>query len=148
MDSLLANILAFAGPSAAESSNTSKVAGKAPQEVTEQDATVPARSLEDRKNVHVICFTRNRPFQLQQFLSSLMQFSDVLSTNVAVLCCPVNSDEEMLYREVLIGFPGVLLAIERDFAEDLEHLISEISPNRSVMLCVDDLIFHDYVRLQ
>jgi hypothetical protein len=130
MDKILANIAAF--------SNSNQQKNVQPPEKTISE--MKPKSGPATKTA-VVCFSKERPYQLHQFLLSLEKFAQSSIDSVNVLYLPCAYEEE--YSTVFRFHPKVLGIKEQIFYSDFLGLLKSFSSKGIgyVMFCVDDLVF-------
>lgn len=134
MEDILARISAFTGPDAGKC--VTKASRERPQKET---ITVSKRT----RKFGLLCFSKDRPFQLDQMLVS---FKSAISTSPhvsVVLCCAgIWADE---YCSVFRKHSDIHVIYESDFSSNLatcvELIRAEIGEDGLLLLTVDDLIF-------
>lgn len=100
--------------------------------MTRSDTTPPAW-------VSALCFSKDRPFQLQAYLESL-QWATSHPVDIAVLCSISSEEWRLGYQEVSRRFPVVRWIWEEDFGKQfLEWLQALRSP--LVVFGCDDVVF-------
>lgn len=88
----------------------------------------------------VLCFSKDRPFQLSQLLLSLPRLG-LGSALVVVLYLP--GECLSLYAALETRFPRVRFVHERNsFADALDECLDLCADAELLMLCVDDLFVH------
>jgi hypothetical protein len=134
MDKILANIAAF--------SNSSQQNNVQPPEktVSQMKPITSAKSIPATKTA-VVCFSKERPYQLHQFLLSLEKFAQSSIDSVTVLYLPCAYEEE--YSTIFRYHPKVLGIKEQNFYSDFLGLLKSFSSKDIgyVMFYVDDLVF-------
>jgi hypothetical protein len=93
-------------------------------------------------DVTVIVFSKDRPFQLGEYLRTLFQYSccDNLVLKVFVLA-NINEDYATGYDKIVASFPQVTLVLEADFARQLIDLVEGASSEGYILFGVDDALF-------
>jgi len=93
--------------------------------------------------ISLICFSKDRPLQLEGFLTSL--FNQVVDTqkliHVLEYITPLYRDA---YEELHQQFPTVLFHEQTDFLHDIEGIVGEMP---YTMFCCDDVVFIRGTRL-
>ena len=97
--------------------------------------------------VCAICFSKDRPYQLNEFLRTLLQYISIQgqtpadSMDIFVI---YKSDEKWrrLYGKVRMAFSTVQFIEEKDFGEDLKRIVFT-TECEYVMFGVDDSLFYD-----
>jgi hypothetical protein len=138
MDSILANILAFSG----KKENVNAIKGPT---ISKESKKVPQVESLPSKNLAVLCFSKDRPYQLHQLLLSIARFVPDIK-DICVLYVPgVYQDE---YDQVFgFHFSAVRSVLEEHFYSDVLSILNSFHEKdiSHVMFCVDDLIFVNYV---
>jgi hypothetical protein len=132
MDKILANIAAF--------SNSNQQKNVQPPQKTVSQMKPITKSISATKTA-VVCFSKERPYQLHQFLLSLEKFAQSSTDSVTVLYLPCTYEEE--YSTVFRCHPKVEGIKEQNFYSDFLGLLKSFSSKgiEYVMFCVDDLVF-------
>eukprot|EP00656_Telonema_subtile_P056899 TRINITY_DN9230_c0_g1_i1.p1 TRINITY_DN9230_c0_g1~~TRINITY_DN9230_c0_g1_i1.p1 ORF type:complete len:291 (+),score=59.95 TRINITY_DN9230_c0_g1_i1:200-1072(+) len=87
--------------------------------------------------VTVICFSKDRSFQLRECLRTIQQFvRGELSIHVLYTVRP---EFEKSYDQIKSEYPEVEFVREEDFGEQLRHLVAEGADH--VLLCCDDSLY-------
>ena len=87
----------------------------------------------------VICFSKDRPMQLDAFLASLHFFSSLHFRQISVI---YTVSPGFSYDEVIAAYPQVHWIREAGFISDFRRCV-EVSGD-FIMLCCDDMLFRDY----
>jgi hypothetical protein len=136
MDNILANILAFT--EGGKSSNVSFLSVK--PDVTTKFAKAGNITVKTSDTVlGLICFSKERPFQLHQFLLSLAGSFDQPPDKIMVIYKP--GEFEDLYSKVFDIHPSVIAVKETEFQTDLLDCVNSLPSESFVVFCVDDLLF-------
>lgn len=100
----------------------------------------------------ILCFSKARPFQLEQFIVSVESF--VIGSHQLLVLYNCESFERE-YEEVFSRHPAVVRVQEADeesFSEDLLHTLSTLESSTGaggvICVCVDDLIVTAPVNLR
>ena len=93
--------------------------------------------------VSVICFSKDRPLQLHAYIESLLYFSDIREENITIIYKKTNDTD---YSNVIKNFPCVHWVEEKDFNNDLCHIVS--NADDYIMFGVDDVVFKDKFSLK
>jgi hypothetical protein len=91
----------------------------------------------------VICvfiFSKDRPFQLGQYLRTLFRYSGDVLLKVSVIA-NIQKEYEEGYKKIVDSFPQVLIVRETNFAEQLLQLIACVEDSDNVVFGVDDALF-------
>lgn len=135
MDGILANILSFTGSQSQKSPHLHLH----PTPSSKQKASVALF----KQKLAVLCFSKDRPFQLHQYLTSL-ETKMKGDYEVLVLFTSSTSCCSHLYERVFQWHPLVKACPEADFTNNLVALLQELEQDKVIthlMLCVDDMIF-------
>lgn len=137
MDAILANIMAF-------TANGSEGNIKNKEMTVAQRNTAPHKAISLLQmadvSLGVICFSKERPFQLHQFLCSLEVYCQPYADIVMVLYHP--GAYSSLYDRVFSMHPNVQPVKEGDFHSDLLNCAATARTTAThIMFAVDDLIF-------
>ena len=106
------------------------------------------------QHTSVLCFSKNRPYQLHQLLQSMNKFISPRPNSIIVL---YSSSEQFqsLYNVVIKLNTEVIFVKQINFQSDLIACVEDIiqkscnsSSNHSIMFCVDDLIFLDNLSIR
>eukprot|EP00981_Chlorochromonas_danica_P001715 scaffold369_cov177-Ochromonas_danica.AAC.48 len=137
MDAILANIFSFTGNQPQKSPFPHLLHPSPP---SKKKACVAPLF----KKLAVLCFSKDRPFQLHQYLTSL-ETNLKGDYEVIVLFTTSTSSYSNLYERVFEWHPSMKKACrEVDFANDLVKLLQELELDKMtthLMLCVDDMVF-------
>jgi hypothetical protein len=137
MENILANILAFTeGGKTTKDLNLSKVRPDAAKSATTKSILVTKTS---DAVLGIICFSKERPFQLHQFLLSLAYSFDKPADKIMVIYVP--GQFENLYSRVFSMHPNVIAVKETNFQTDLLECVNSLPSESNVIFCVDDLLF-------
>lgn len=103
---------------------------------------VPPRTL---RNL-LLCFSKDRPYQLDQFLSSVHEHVSQCAGSRVVVLYKDTGEWIEAYDRVIRKYAargGVAFVRERDFASDLAAIVEAASEEgeAACLLCVDDLVF-------
>lgn len=137
MDNILSNILAFSG-----ASSKSKLSPH-----TLPDST--AKVVKQERKLGLICFSKKRPYQLYQFLTThQLNVKQIEDNIVSVLYLP--GQYELEYNHVFSRFPTVEKEFECcPFTEHLMNILISYHERgmTHVMFSVDDMIFTHAVNI-
>lgn len=123
MDNILASILQFTDGGLTVAENQTSV-----------------HSYEPSSGLAILCFSKDRPFQLHQLLLSIECCFEEYPQNVVVLYCPGTYSEE--YAVVFGRHQRVTPLLETNFESNFVSAIRLLQLEAEhVMFCVDDLIF-------
>jgi hypothetical protein len=134
MNSILANILAFT-----EESEQSKLSAR------------PFKPLKCKVGqklcLGIICFSKDRPFQLHQLLSTIDVY---LKGEYSTFVIYSSQSYTAQYQKLKMLHPNVQFIEEYHFACDLQNALNSLHANEvtHIMFCVDDMILIDYVDLR
>lgn len=87
----------------------------------------------------VICFSKDRPLQLEAYLESLMHFGGIKPECITVL---VASSPGITYDRVIARRPGINWVYEKEFREDLLEALR--AAENFVLLGCDDVVFKEF----
>lgn len=92
--------------------------------------------------LNVICFSKDRPLQLEAFIDSLGHFSGLPYSAISVIyaCSPGINYDKLIKRR-----PDVNWIAETDFQADLMAAVERAADY--VLLCCDDVVFKEYFDL-
>lgn len=142
MDAVLANIMAFTADSNTGINNNNEV-GVSQRNTTLYKTTPQLKAA--NISLGVICFSKDRPFQLHQFLCSLEYYCQPYPDIVMVLYHPGTYDS--LYQRVFAMHLKVQPVKESNFQSDLLDCTAKARNVAShLMLAVDDLIFVNQIK--
>lgn len=101
-------------------------------------------------NYGILCFSKNRPYQLRCLLSSITRY---LNPAPAIIVTLYATDDiwSNQYRQVLTEFSNVESILEESFDQDLREAIDRIvkvTLKGFIVFCVDDLIFTSSISLR
>ena len=141
MENILSNIMEFSGP-------PKKIDSRS-QIRSDNMIKNTMKVVKRERKLGLLCFSKERPYQLYQFLRSV-QFYVQPATEVAttVLCLP--GKYELEYKQVQSCFPKVEVEIESgSFKEHLSSIFLAYQKRgiTHIMFCVDDLVFTNSVSL-
>ena len=91
-------------------------------------------------SISVLVFSKDRPFQLGQYLRTLFHYSGDQDLKVSVLV-RVQADYEQGYKILAAKFPHVTFIRETDFGEQLVDLVQGVDEEGFVTFGVDDALF-------
>ena len=102
-------------------------------------------------NISVLCFSKDRPFQLKEFLRSFQQHvhnkSGTINITVLYKTAP-NSSMACSYNYIRDMFPTVNMMLEKNFTQQLETFVqTSHAQNNSIMFAVDDVFFFNRIEL-
>ena len=89
--------------------------------------------------ISVICFSKDRPLQLDAYISSLHYYSAIPFKNMYVI---YTSTGEISYETAIATYPDVKWIKERDFFSDFENCV--LDAEEFVLLGCDDVVFKGY----
>lgn len=99
-------------------------------------------------NLGIVIFSKDRPYQLDQLLSSIEKFDDSSTKTIAVIYKCSNQNILDLYLNILqknkCRSEGIIAVKETDFLFDLKNTISNLKGKyycQFLLFCVDDLLF-------
>jgi hypothetical protein len=87
-------------------------------------------------NITVLCFSKDRPLQLQAYLESLMHYSGIPQSCITVL---YKETAPILYDKLIADFPGVVWWKETDFRADLRKIVG--GAREYILLGCDDVVY-------
>ncbi len=87
----------------------------------------------------VICFSKDRPLQLDAFLASLHFFSALPYSQISVI---YTTSAHISYEAVIHNYPDVVWIRESAFIDDFRKCVAQSAD--FIMLCCDDMVFKDY----
>ncbi|RYG69802.1 hypothetical protein EON64_01840 [archaeon] len=125
MEAILANIQAFTGGPKAQ-----------------VNATTLVDKVDEKKGVklalEVVCFSKDRPYQLHQLLSSLEFISDGVEIHISIVYITLLYQSQ--YEKLAQMHPSVTFIEEEGFDRCLRQTISSVNGTH-IMFLVDDLLF-------
>ena len=89
--------------------------------------------------ISVICFSKDRPMQLEAYIESIMHFGGLNAESITVLFA---ESAGISYDLIRSRFPGVRWVPEKHFQQDLMILIE--NAEKYVLFGCDDVVFKDY----
>lgn len=89
--------------------------------------------------LNVVCFSRDRPLQLEAYLSSLMYFGGLKPEYIHVL---YTGSSWCSYDKLIEGFPDVNWVREQSFHRDLHEILGRCES--FVLLGCDDVVFKEF----
>lgn len=92
--------------------------------------------------LRTICFSKDRPLQLEAFIESLMHYSGLLARDISVI---YTSSDGISYDRLIARHPQVDWVREADFHSDLRDIVARAGDY--VLLGCDDVVFKDYFDL-
>ena len=102
------------------------------------------------KRLRVVCFSKDRPFQLREYLRTLHEFitingrSALESMDIYVIFVSENREWLRMYQMVEKEFSNVTFVYETSFADDLKKVIfipADANTPEFIMFGVDDTVF-------
>lgn len=147
MDDILSKIASF--NASTSSSLTPSTSAPAPSLLDEGGL-----ALDEEIKVGLICFSKDRPYQLEQLLISIHKFLSPLPSNIFVIYKATKSEWMEKYDLVFENFANTVTAIlETEFITNLLYCVDTICESKPqsygcIMFCVDDLIFFSKVLLR
>ena len=91
-------------------------------------------------SITILVFSKDRPYQLGQYLRTLFRYSGDQLLNVSVLA-RIQSDYEEGYKTIAAKFPQVTLIREADFGQQLVELVLSADEEGFFIFGVDDALF-------
>lgn len=92
--------------------------------------------------ISTIVFSKDRPLQLEGYLTSLMHYSGIKSNNINVLYKGTN---EISYDRLISKYPDINWVAESNYSEDLKRLISDAED--FILFGCDDVFFKEYFNI-
>ncbi len=92
--------------------------------------------------IRVICFSKDRPMQVDAYIASLSHFSGIPLENVTIL---YTDSGDINYDTVKENYPAVNWVRETNFFSDLKNTVS--AAEDYILFGCDDVIFMDYFDL-
>ncbi len=93
-------------------------------------------------DVTVIIFSKDRPFQLGEYLRTLFQYSrDSLGVLNVFVLAHIHEDYATGYDKVAASFPQITLLRETNFAQQLIDLVESAAEEGFILFGVDDALF-------
>lgn len=139
MNNILLNISDFIGPCGLHSDYN--LANKQSFKATNGHSKKQLDKVNPR--ISVICFSKERPYQLYQLLCSMSFYSPefFIDSVISVVCC--FGTYQFQYETIFSKFSNVNVIDESDFYEDILHCIQSMQDQgfTHIMFCVDDMIF-------
>jgi hypothetical protein len=89
--------------------------------------------------ISVVCFSKDRPMQLEAYLESLMHFGGISPESINVL---IAEGAGISYDLTRARFPGVRWIAEQHFHQDLMPILENAA--NYVLFGCDDVVFKDY----
>ena len=87
----------------------------------------------------VICFSKDRPLQLQAYLQSLLYYSSLPSVSITVLYV---DSLAIPYDSLIARFPAIIWRREINFLEDLREIVATSATY--ILFGCDDVFFTDH----
>lgn len=98
------------------------------------------------QSLTLLCFSRDRPYQLSQFLrSTTFLRSNDFDIKVIVLYSPGIWKEH--YSHVFSQYPAAKDVLETNFADDVRNIIANCN-SAHLLFAVDDMVFHSEVDIR
>jgi hypothetical protein len=116
-----------------------------PQTLHDSARALPKNNILSRENIKlrtgILCFSKNRPFQLHTFLKSIKKY---VEDDVHIIYVLYKSDNNLIqeYEAVFRQHPTVVSIFESTFSNDMRKICEKFSSLKmySIMFCVDDSI--------
>lgn len=90
--------------------------------------------------ISVIVFSKDRPFQLGQYLRTLFRYTRNVLLKVCVVA-KIQEDYEEGYKRLAVLFPQVYFIRETNFSEHVKELVESVDESDFVIFGVDDALF-------
>lgn len=92
--------------------------------------------------LRALCFSKDRPLQLEAFIESLMHYTGLEASDISVV---YTSSAGITYDTLIARHPDVDWVVETDFQRDLKAVLAKVEGY--VLLGCDDVVFKDYFDL-
>ena len=118
---------------------------------TKEQSNITLSSKKTNNNVTILCFSKDRPFQLKEFLRTLLHYVHNLhgTINITVLYKVDDKDDSTMassYEYVGTLFPQVHMLRETNFATQLQEFVAATQQDY-LMFAVDDILFYNHIEL-
>jgi hypothetical protein len=92
-------------------------------------------------DVTVVVFSKDRPFQLGEYLRTLFQYSRGSLVPKVFVLAHIHEDYGTGYDKIMASFPEVTLMQETNFAQQLIDIVEGVNEQGYILFGVDDALY-------